>query len=391
MEVPNASSDDANSEPLALPVYGVEGWATVTGFVVSRGMTVLNEDGHELSSAISVRQVNGEGRIEVTSYRRERHSIEELRGWTVTKALALSSASGPQGGPADDLAVRSAGPAERAWTPVIIRVDDVPTDFAVVSVDDGWAAVGKGPSSTIAIAARKIALGEFSLVRLPASSGRHRRPSRARPPRARSFPPEALTAPEDAFGPPNVELVYADDRLIGIYQDLAIDLELHVPHSHSRTSGRFAGSDVAATWQLGNNSCEHPDVRSSLHGRFADRTVTATGTFHLDEDWAIDSAVITGHVGNQAIEVAVTAIDGGFNSTSTVAIDGHCAESTFALAVTISGDLRHGIIVGAVDNLPVRLDARRRSGQSRRTELTGRYQGPPVLLAFIAPTLLHFI
>ena len=186
-------------------------------------------------------------------------------------------------------------------------------------------------------------------------------------------------------------LTYADDRLVGTYQGLAIDLDLQVPHSHSRTSGRFAGSNVAATWHLGDNYYEHPDVRSSLHGRFADRTVTATGTFHLDQDWAIDRAVITGHLGTETIEAVVTAIDGGFDSTSTVAVDGHCAGTTFALAVTISGDLRHGIIVGDVDNLPVRLDARRRSSHSRTTELTGRCQGPPVLLAFIAPTLLHFI
>jgi hypothetical protein len=292
VEVPGAGFEDG--EPLVLPLYGVKGWPAVPGYVVSSGMTSLNEEAHESLSvrAPSGRRASGRGHV---------------------------------------------------------------------------------------------------LVRLPDPLFRHRRPRRPRPPRQRSFPAEALTAPEDALGPPNVDLSYTDDRLTGTYQGLAVDLELHVPHSRSRTSGRFAESDIAASWHLGDNNSAHPDVHSSLHGRFADQTVTIAGTFHLDDDHAIESAVITGHIGTHTIDATVTALDGGLSDTSTVAIDGHCAETTFALQVTISSDLRHGIIVGDVDNTPVRLDARRQSRPSRQTQLRGHYQGPPVLLAFIAPTLLHFI
>jgi hypothetical protein len=159
----------------------------------------------------------------------------------------------------------------------VISVDQAPTDFAVARVDDGWVAVGAGPLSIITIAAHKVPVGEISLERLPDLRHLPRAHRPVRSPRRRQFPPEALTAARDALGPANVDLTYAEDRLVGTYQGLDIDLELHVPHSRSRTSGLFAGSDMAATWQLGHNFSEHPEVRSSLHGRFGDQTVYPPG------------------------------------------------------------------------------------------------------------------
>ena len=130
-------------------------------------MTSLIEDDHGLALSVSRRQVNGEGLIEVTTHRHGQHSIEELRSRAIREAQSLSSARRPQGGPADSLAARSASTAEVAWTPAVIRVDDVPTDFAIASLEDGWVAIGEGPSSTITVAARKVPLAEVSLVRLP--------------------------------------------------------------------------------------------------------------------------------------------------------------------------------------------------------------------------------
>jgi hypothetical protein len=277
------------------------------------------------------------------------------------------------------------------WQPTVIHVDGIKTDFELTMIDDGWAAVGTGPASIIAVAAHKAPPGEIALERLPDPESRPAARPRHRQPRRRRFPPEALTAEPATLGAANVTLTYGDDRLVGTYDGLDIDLELQVPRSRSRTAGRFAGTDMAATWQLGNNYNEHPDVRSRLHGRFADQTVTVTGTFRLNDDWAIEDATITGHLGAHTIEAAVTALDGGLSDTGTVAVDGHLGDTKFALAATISGDLRHAIVVGTVDDEAIRLDARRRPGPSRRTDLSGRYHGPPVLLAFIAPTLLHFI
>ena len=388
---PGVPVGDESGEPVTLPLYGVEGWRTADGFVTSSGLMSLSEDGPDLSLSVSGRQRNGEAWVEVTSYRRGRTPMAEVRGRTIASARRLGAAPRSRPDPDDDPTAWSGLAGALNWAIAVIRVDDVPTEFQVADVEDGWAAVGEGPWSTIALAARKVAAAEIALVRLPDPPIRHRRPGRHRPPRARSFPAEALTDTDATFGAPNVDLTFTDDRLAGTYQGLAIDLELHVPRSSSRASGDFAGSNMAATWQLGDNYHEHPDVHSRLHGRFADQTITVTGTFRLDEDWAIDKAAITGRLGDQTIEAAVTALDGGLSATSTVAIDGHCAETAFALAATISGDLRHAIIIGKVNNTPIRLDAHRRSNQPRKTHVTGHYNGPPVLLAFIVPTLLHFI
>jgi hypothetical protein len=163
----HGSSEDGEDEGSVLPLYGVQGWPSEHGYVVVSGMTSLNDDGHEWTLSVSGRQVAGERMVEVTSYRRGRSTVEELRSRTVEQLQALGTITPLPGGPVDNWRQRLSSTAEVDWSPLAIRVDDVPTDFAVGSLEDGWAAVGEGPSSTIAIAARRVTPGEISLVRLP--------------------------------------------------------------------------------------------------------------------------------------------------------------------------------------------------------------------------------
>jgi hypothetical protein len=186
-----------------------------------------------------------------------------------------------------------------------------------------------------------------------------------------------------------VALSLANKRLTGSVDGVDVDVDIDIPHSHSTATGTFAGSEVSAAWRLGDNSTEHPGVAGSLQGRFAGLAVTLSGTFHLDDDWAIEWAEITRDIGGEPIHGRVEALGGGLSDTNTVGVDGNFAGTAFTVAATISGDMSGGMIRGRVDDKPIRLDDRVRPGRNA-IHLTGRYDGPSALLAVIVATYLFF-
>jgi len=181
-----------------------------------------------------------------------------------------------------------------------------------------------------------------------------------------------------------MDLQYAQGRLVGTYNGNRVDIELDGPAHRARVSGIFAGLPMSVNWRLGGSSSQH---HSTLHGRFADSTLTLTGEFHINGS-IVQSASLSGRFAGVPIEAVIEAADGGLSDYRTVAIDGDFAGTRFALFATI-GHMTGNIVAGTIDNIPVRVDAKVQAPEGP-TNFTGSYHGPEALLALIVGTLLFF-
>jgi hypothetical protein len=383
---PSAEDPKPPGSDLMLPRYGVAGWTNDgSGYSSATGMVTQGSSDASVVTSLGVHHQARDSEVTVTSHRIGHAPVEELRRQAVMHARSIA---------ARRHGAEAVGPAQfdramTGWDPVSISVDGQPTAFTITDLGDGWAAVGQAPMSSITIAAYRFPPTDVALVRLPDLPTHMFRPRVPRPPRARRFPDEQLQAGKGPGDRDNVQLTYADRRLTGTFDGVSVDVALDVPRSHSTAIGHFAGSAISATWELGDNSTQHPDVKSTLHGRYADKNFTLNGRFHLDDDYTIESAEIIGNFAGEAVHASVQALDGGLSDTSTVAIDGEFAGSAFALAATVSPNLSGGIVCGTVNAGPVRLDAKVRRAP-RVINLSGAFHGPPALLAFIAGVYLFF-
>ncbi len=210
--------------------------------------------------------------------------------------------------------------------------------------------------------------------------------------RARRFPddqldPVDIDAVADAA---RVELVYRDHEVMeGTVAGTEVQLRVAAPSHHGSASGTFSGSEVAATWDLDDNSSSHPEPGGSLAGHFGDEAVSVRGRFHLDPGFFFDRAHITGALGARPVELDVTAAEGGLGSTNTVVIDGTVGETAFDLSAALSGDLTRAKVRGTVGDRPVRLDASKVEPATVR--IVGAYEGPSALLAVIVGSLVYFL
>ena len=272
------SIGDEGGSGAALPLYGVPDWPSpVDSFTSMTGRpSAATGDSRGLVMSVSGHQRDGDRQIEVTSHRAGDAPADILQERTARHAQFMATGR-------HDPDPGTHGGVEVIWRSGSIPVDGVATPFAVTVFADGWAAVGAGPLSVIAVSAHKVPFDGVTLVRLPDPGIPKFRQPGLRPVRARRFPDEYLTPPQD-IGTTNVELSYDEGRLTGICLGESVDVELEVPRSRAHASGRFAGLDISATWRLGNNYHEYPDVHSTLDGRVADQAVTLNGDFHLDDD-----------------------------------------------------------------------------------------------------------
>lgn len=190
-----------------------------------------------------------------------------------------------------------------------------------------------------------------------------------------------------------VDLVFERSRLLsGSYGGQPVRLEMNVPASAGTAGGIFAGAQVSVSWTIASNDSVYPDVPAELSGAFAGRPVDLRAVFHLEPGYFFDRATITGQVAGRPLRATAERASGGLGSTSTVAVDGTLDGTDYTIYGAVDGSLTTGQIRGAVAGAPVRLDlARTRPPDADSTRLTGRYAGPPELLALIAGAFLHFL
>jgi hypothetical protein len=250
-----------------------------------------------------------ERRVFVSSHRANGRPLADLRNENVLAALRCGVPDDPDMplyAEAGDEFMRRVSDT-LTWETVSIPVESVLTPFAVAQVGEGWAAIGEGPLSIITVAAHNVALDEISLVRLSDLRYLNPRLPRRRPPRARRFPDRHL-APAVILGvEANMDLQYAQGRLVGTYNGNRVDIELDGPAHRARVSGIFAGLPMSVNWRLGGSSSQH---HSTLHGRFADSTLTLTGEFHINGS-IVQSASLSGRFAGVPIEAVIEAADGG--------------------------------------------------------------------------------
>jgi hypothetical protein len=184
------------------------------------------------------------------------------------------------------------------WETVSVPVESVLTPFAVAQAGEGWAAIGEGPLSIITVAAHNVPLDEISLVRLSDPPPLNSRLPMRRPPRARRFPDRHLTPAVVLGVEANMDLQYAQGRLVGTCNGNRVDIELDVPAHRARVSGTFAGFAMSANWRLGDSSIQH---HGTLRGRFADSTLTLTSEFHINGS-VLQSAPLSGRFASHPID-----------------------------------------------------------------------------------------
>ncbi len=111
--------------------------------------------------------------------------------------------------------------------------------------------------------------------------------------------------------------------------------------------------------------------------------------FHLDDDYVIDYATISGDIAAQPINACLETADGGIGNTGEkVWVEGVFADTAFSLFATIASGYR-ALFRGQVAGEPFQLDAKGVRAQTVR--VSGSYQGPNALLAAIVVVLLHFL
>ena len=272
-------------------------------------------------------------------------------------------------------------------------VDGVATEFEVCDLGDGmWAALGATPQFELTLEGDNVVLSDIEFVQatepLPPLRGFVRPPTRP----AR-FPDQLRDAPLPANASPDsvIDLAHSGGRLTGTAGSATVDLAISLPRHSSTARGSIGGEEVTATWHLGNNAEEHPDISASIEGAVGAREVNLKGSFHLEPGYFFDRAQISGVLADQPLTAEIERAEGGFMTTSTVKATGTLAESAFQLFGTQNGTLNHAIIRGTYDNTPLYLNLRTTAGSPDRTrQLRGISTAPPPFIALIAATLTYF-
>lgn len=129
--------------------------------------------------------------------------------------------------------------------------------------------------------------------------------------------------------------------------------------------------------------------------------------FNLDSSYLFRRGSIVGRIGDVRLEATVLAASGGFSSSCTVTVEGTHGNVSFKIFATIDGGLERGLVHGSVDEVTVHLDLVRPmvrgtlrdpdNGQHEidlpgpNVEVSGRFHGPPELLALTIGALLEFL
>lgn len=234
-------------------------------------------------------------------------------------------------------------------------------------------------------------------------------------PPARVFP--AIAPLPEAPAEDRAQLHYDrdSDRLVGTLGDQPVDWH---PVRNRHVSGRIGSVALEATWTSGNNYVpgpgrplprpgyvsDFPNIPADLTGSFGDLGAELHGVFHLDPDYAFRRGSVVGRVGAVHLEATVLAASGGLSDSRTVVVEGTYGPVPFEIYATIDGSLSQGILHGSIEGSTVHLDLARPPVQLNvepghrhlnidrsQLDLSGRYHGPPELLALMVGALVKFI
>jgi hypothetical protein len=392
-------SESGNRQLPELPTYVVENWSGQRQVISSSGIGRTSSDDGEITlTSIGVHHANEEAAITVTSHRPRDNGIAGLRRWLAHSAnqtgMRGDGETKPQKPGLDQEVERGSSTVGSVWKTVTIAVDGSSTAFEIYQRDDDdWVAVGQAPDADLTLQSHGVPWMPLKLVRntdlsIPARARRLERPKTP----SRKYPVDVddLEAVPDQV---RVDLTFERHRLLsGSIGDQVVNLQLNVPTHNGEATGSFAGMPVSARWENGNNYTIYPDVPSDVKGSFAGLPVELHATFHLEPNYLFDRGTVSGNVGSDVLVAKVERASGGLNSTSTVAVDGMLGSTPFTIYAAIDGSLTRGEIRGTVGDSPIRIDATRtHAPDAPETHLEGVYIGPPVLLALVVGTFLHFI
>lgn len=390
------------SEPL--PLYGLAEWAGhrgVSGQAGFASVTVGGETRRVIMSAGVNHAGPGEQSVQVVSHRADRERSDRLHEWAPVNTLVIAAGRAP--GLTDDERQSLRDEAERIrtdsaatpvnWETVKILVDGEPASLEVHRVLEGyWCAICRLTDVTLTLHSQGVSLVGLQLVRLdlqPPEIPPH--VFTRRPQRERRFPDELLrvtAAAEDV----NVDLIYEGyERLRGSALGRQVELRMDVPHSHAGATGEIDGKSVDVSWVVADNSESHPEQSANLRGTFDGQAVSIEGVFHLEPGWSFDHANIHGVVAGRSLEARIEAVDGGMGSSDTVAADGRIGDTTFTLYGTVNSGLTRAVIAGTVDGTDVHLRVDLGRGRTRKTRVSGLYQGPLELLVLAVGSALWFV
>lgn len=155
------------------------------------------------------------------------------------------------------------------------------------------------------------------------------------------FPDELVETEQLGDVPDNVRvhLSYRDHAVLeGVLGGAPVRVELVVPSHDANASGTLGRAALEVCWHVGDSSTVHsgpaalsgptghPGRSVVLAGTLGVEHVRLSGTFLLEPAGSFDRSDITGELGDDAFEVTVQRVEGGLDSTSTVAAHGTLGE-----------------------------------------------------------------
>ena len=277
---------------------------------------------------------------------------------------------------------------EVEWQEAAILVDGEATPFEVCHLEGGfWAAVGRRrrrrddrqPGCAARRAGTRADPGPAPEMHIPPPP----------PPQTSERFPDELRTPHSDLIPPAtvVDLVYRNrSRLTGNAGAAQVDLTVDIPSSASSLTGSLDGEDVQVSWHLSDNSGGDPELPASLEGRIGGREVTLRGVFRLGPGFYFDGASVEGDLGGIQLKATIERAEGGFGSTSTVAL-GALGRLRVRHLGAVNGSLDRGMLRGVVDGEAVHVNARVSEGRNV-ARLSGSFPGAPQLAALAMGTLI---
>jgi len=181
----------------------------------------------------------------------------------------------------------------------------------------------------------------------------------------------------------DVELVRADEHLVGTVGEQRVELVLDIPNSRAGIRGESLGAPVGGYWRIESNFNNLDSVGLFL-GEYDGRPVHLRSDVQLTPHYAVRHADVSGAVGEQELRAHVAPVEAPAYGPTVMSIDGDFDGAVITLFVTVATDLSEAHINGVIDGHTISIDA-------TLSSVSGQYDGPAALFPLLVSCLLYFI
>jgi hypothetical protein len=181
----------------------------------------------------------------------------------------------------------------------------------------------------------------------------------------------------------DVELVRADEHLVGTVGDQRVELVLDIPNSRAGIRGESLGAPVGGYWRIESNFNNLDSVGLFL-GEYDGRPVHLRSDVRLTPHYAVRHADVSGAVGEQELRGYVAPVEAPAYGPTVMSIDGDFDGAAITLLVTVATDLSEAHINGVIGGHTISIDA-------TLSSVSGQYDGPAGLFPLLVSCLLYFI